>query len=176
MYFLDVSTAVESVSKFWQSIAPMLPPSVHITPERVGDTIEDTTGALTGSWVGGVVTASVGGAGGAYSAPTGAVVTWLTTTVLDGKRVRGRTFVVPLAGVDYEADGTLAVGTLSGLQAPAAQLILEQSASFVIWHRPFKGRAATATRPARPAHLGGHGLVTASRVPDLAAVLRSRRN
>ena len=176
MYFLDVATAIESVSRFWSSLTAILPNTVHITPERSGDTIEDTTGALTGSWLGGVVSTSVGQNPGAYSAPSGAVVTWRTSTVLDRKRVRGRTFVVPLAAGAYQDDGTLGAGAIGTIQAAATQLILEQSNSFVVWHRPFAGRAAVGTIPARPAHLGGHGLITASSVPDRAAVLRSRRD
>lgn len=176
MYFLDVATAIESVSRFWSSLTAILPNTVHITPERTGDTIEDTTGALTGSWIGGVVTASAGQNPGAYSAPSGAVVDWRTATVLDGKRLRGRTFVVPLAAGAYQDDGTLGAGAIGTIQAAATQFIVEQSNSAVVWHRPYKGRAAVGTLPARPAHLGGHGLITASRVPDLAAVLRSRRD
>ena len=176
MYFLDASTAVESVSKFWTTIAPAMPNDVHIAPERSGDTIEDTTGALTGSWLGGVVTPSSGGGAGIYAAPVGALVTWLTTTVLDRKRVRGRTFIVPCNSTIFETNGAIALGARQVFEAAAAQLIVEQSASFVIWHRPFKGSVATPTRPARPAHGGGHGLVTSMRVPTKATVLRSRRD
>lgn len=176
MYFLDVATAIESVSRFWGALSAVLPNTVHITPERSGDTIEDTTGALTGSWLGGVVSAATGQNPGAYSAPSGAVVDWRSGTVLDGKRVRGRTFIVPLAAGGYQDDGTLSPGTIGTIQAAATQFIVEQSNSFVVWHRPYKGRAALGTRPARPAHLGGHALVTASSVPDKAAVLRSRRD
>ena len=176
MYFLDVSTAVESVSRLWGEFSRAMPSDVTITPQRVGDTIEDTTGALTGSWVGGVVTPHIGAKAEAYAAPVGAVATWLTNSVLDVKRLRGRTFVVPLAQSSYTAAGQIDPGVSIVFQNAMTQFIVEQSVSAVIWHRPFKGRAATATRPARPPHAGGHGLITASRVPSLAAVLRSRRD
>ena len=175
-YFLDVSTAVESISSFWGRIAPSMPPSVTVTTERTGDTIEDTTGALVGSWVGGVTTPHVGASAGQYSAPSGGLVEWMTNTILDGKRIRGRTFIVPLGASQYDTDGSLSNGLVVGFLSAGTQLILEQSTSFVVWHRPFKGRAAIGTRPARPAHLGGHGLVTASRTPDKSVVLRSRRD
>ena len=176
MYFLDASTAVESVSKLWEAFAFAMPSDVTITPERTGDSIEDTTGALVGSWVGGVVTAHVGAIAGNYAAPVGCHVRWDTSTILDKKRLRGRTFVVPLAGGQFTASGAVVQAAADTFQAQATQFILEQSASAVIWHRPFKGSAAVGTRPARPAHLGGHGLITSSRVPTLATVLRSRRD
>lgn len=176
MYFLDVSTAVESVSRLWGEIAGFMPVGVTVTPERVGDTIEDTTGALVGSWVGGVVTPHAGVAAGSYAAPVGAVITWLTSTILDRKRLRGRTFAVPLAAGAFEANGTLSTATVTTLKAAGDQFIVEQGASAVVWHRPFAGAPAVPPRAARPAHLGGHGLITTCRVPDLAAVLRSRRD
>ena len=176
MYFLDVSTAVESVSRLWQSWAVAMPNDVTITPERTGDTIEDTTGALVGQWVGGVVTPSQGSGGASYAAPVGAVAEWATATILDRKRLRGRTFIVPLSSANYLANGSVGPSTATGLQTSGTQFILEQSTSAVVWHRPFKGSLAIGTKPARPAHLGGHGLITACRVPTLAAVLRSRRD
>jgi len=176
MYFLDTSTAIESVSALWLAICGSMPTDVTVTPERTGDIIEDTTGALVGSWVGGVSTTHIGTAPGAYAAPTGAVITWLTSTILDRKRLRGRTFAVPLSSLAFENNGTLVSQTITNLKTAADQFILEQSASAVVWHRPFKGSPAVGTRPARLAHPGGHGLITASRVPDLAAVLRSRRD
>ena len=176
MYFLDVATAIESISSFWAAVSSQMPVDVHISPERTGDTIEDTTGALTGSWIGGVTTSSVGQAGGPYAAAAGMMVRWETGVVLDKHRLRGRTFIVPTVGATFATDGQLATAARNVVIAAAAQFVVEQSASAVIWHRPFKGSAATATRPARPAHVGGHALITASSVPSKGAVLRSRRD
>lgn len=176
MYFLDVNTAVESLGRMWVEFCRGMPTDVHVATERVGDTIEDTTGALTGSWTGGVVNPSVGLKAEAYSAPSGAVGSWSTNTVLDGKRLRGRTFIVPLAQSSYQADGAVAAGYATVATAAMAQFVIEQGASAVVWHRPYPGRAATLKLKARPAHIGGHGLITAGSVKAKAAVLRSRRD
>lgn len=163
MFFLDVATAVSSVHSFWTTVKAGMPSDVNLQVENTGDIIEDTTGALTGAW-GATAVSSLSGVGtGPYSAPSGACITWLTDTITDRKRLRGRTFVVPLAGDMYQSDGSLASGTLSNLQGAADDLIAAQSASFVIWHR------GTGTD-------GSNGLVTAARVADKAAILRSRRD
>ena len=175
-YFLDVSTAIESLSTFWAAMATLMPVDVHINVPRTGDTIEDTTGKLTGSWIGGVTTPSVGGGAGKYAAPVGFMVGWETGQIMDGHRVRGKSFVVPAESGVFSTDGSLTDGIITNIVAAANTLILAQSTSLVIWHRPFAGRAATPTHPARAAHLGGHALVTGSRVPDKAVVLRSRRD
>lgn len=175
-YFLDTTTAIPSLRTFWQGLAAAMPSTVHIQVENAGDIINDVNGDLVGAWGDDPVLASNGGAGGAYVAPAGACVSWKTETILDAHRVQGRTFVVPLAAANYEADGTLTAAIIANIQALALEFIIEQSASFVIWHRPFEGRAATETRPAKAAHAGGHALVTSSRVSDRAAILRSRRD
>ena len=175
-YFLDVATAIESLNRFYTSIQSFMPNDVHVNVQRAGDTIEDTTGALTGSWLGGVTNPIVMGSTAVYAGPAGIMVGWETGVVADGHRVRGRTFLVPGASNIYDVDGTILTSALAPLQAAATQLVLEQSSSFVIWHRPRLARVATATRKALSAHAGSHALVTTSRVPDKVVVLRSRRD
>ena len=111
-----------------------------------------------------------------HAGPVGSMVGWETGQIMDGHRVRGRTFMVPGSNAIFDTDGTLVPTAVSGTIDAGTQLILEQAASFVVWHRPRKARAATATRPALAAHLGSHALVTTCRVPDKAVVLRSRRD
>jgi len=175
-YFLDVNTAIESLNKFYGSFLGALPADVTINVERTGDIIEDTTGALTGSWVGGVTAPIVGTGVGPYAAASGFMFGWETGVIADGHRVRGKTFMVPGSQGVYQNNGSVLDSNIPIFTAAGTQLILEQMASFVIWHRPRKARAATATRPAVAAHLGSHALVASARVPDKAVVLRSRRD
>ena len=163
MYFLDTATAVGSIHTFWGVVAAKLPNDVHIQVENAGDILEDSTGALTGAWSSSAVSSVAGAMSDAYSAPSGAVVDWNTETIAGGRRLRGRTFIVPLGGPNYQTDGSLATLTVSALQGAADDLVASQSASFVIWHR---GTGSD----------GSSGLVTSAKVPDLAAVLRSRRD
>ena len=175
-YFLDVSTAIESLVRFYTALVGAIPKDVTISVERNGDTIDEATGALTGSWVGGVTSPVVGSSVAVYAAPVGFMVGWETGTIADGHRVRGKTYIVPAASSVYGVDGQIIPDDIAVFKAAADQLILEQSASFVVWHRPRKARAAIGTHPAVTAHPGSHALVTASRVPSKAVVLRSRRD
>lgn len=176
MFFLDKATAVASVRSFWATVAAGMPNIVKMQVENSGDIIESTTGVLTGSWTSDPVLSVQGAQGGPHSGPSGLVVTWLTGTIAGTRRLRGRTFVVPLSGTAYEADGTIADTMLTPARAAAQALVFEQSLSLVVWHRPVTARAATPTSPARAARIGSHGLVTGHRVADKAAVLRSRRD
>lgn len=175
-YALDAVGARADVGAFFAAAAPLIPANTTMTVEQSGDIIEATNGALTGSWAGGAVSVPTGSAAGAYSAPTGAIANWLTPIVVDGHRVRGRTFLVPLAGAAFDLVGTLEAAALATLRAAAAQLVSSQANNLVIWHRPFAGRLATPTLPAKAAHAGSFAFVTSASVPDKACVLRSRRD
>lgn len=163
MYFLDTATAVASVHAFWASLSSRLPDDVHIQVENFGDIIEDTTGDLTGSWSADAVAIVDGSATDAYAAPCGAVINWNTETIANHRRLRGKTFLVPLSSNQYQDDGSLTSTTLAGIQGSADDLVASQSSSFVVWHR---GTGSD----------GSDGLITSATVHDFVAVLRSRRD
>lgn len=177
MYLLDTDTAVADLHILWAALAFALPVDVHIQVENIGDTIEDSTGALTGTWPASDAVSSVAGTNeSGYAAPVGAVVDWLTSTVTGGSRLRGRSFLVPLAGNNFQTDGTLTTTSHDDIANACSNWADSQVSSFVVWRRPRIARAADGSRPAVTARAGSHGLVTGSRVPDMAAVLRSRRD
>ena len=163
MYFLDTATAVASVHAFWTTLGGMLPGDVSIQVQNAGDIIEDSTGALTGAWSATAVAAVGGGSSNKYAAPAGAVINWLTETIGPHRRLRGRSFIVPIEGDSFQSNGSLDPTKLGYLQSAADDLVASQSASFVVWHR---GTGSDGT----------NGLVTAASVHDFVAVLRSRRD
>jgi hypothetical protein len=63
----------------------------------------------------------------------------------------------------FQSDGSYGTAPRATLQSAADALIASQSASFVVYHR---GTGSDGT----------NGLVTSAFVPDMAAVLRSRRD
>jgi len=163
MYFLDTATAVESLHSFWSALAGRLPIDVDIQVENAGDTIEDTTGDLVGAWSAASVTSVAGTADDSYAAPAGCVIDWLTETIANHRRLRGRTFLVPFSSLNLSGDGTIDTTALGIIRDAASVFQAEQSASLVVWHR---GSGSD----------GSNGLVTSSFVPDKIAVLRSRRD
>lgn len=175
-YGLNGTTLVPPLRALWGSLATAMPGDVSIKVISNGDTIEDTTGALTGSWSIADATGVVGTGTTGYAAPIGAVITWLTDTILDKHRVKGRTFVVPTVSEAFATDGTLVNTTQASIKGFADAYVLASAANSVVWHRPRAARAANGTIPARVARVGGHALISGSRVPDMAAVLRSRRD
>lgn len=153
----NVLSAFSAQTSFWSS-------SVTITVPGTGDVIEDTTGVLDSVW-----TASGGGSvTGTNVAQTaagaGACVNWLTGGVVGGRRLRGRTFLVPLTVNSYDADGTLTPSALVAIGAWANALM--GSSPLAVWHRPSAPGAADGN---------SYGVV-ANRVRDKVAFLTSRRD
>jgi len=175
-YSLVPDTTVVDVRALFLAIHTGLPSSVSVQVENSGDILEDTTGEVTGLWSTDAVLPVDGDNTAAYSAPSGICVNWITATVLDGHRVKGRTFFVPAGGNFYEDNGTLSAGALAIFEPAASTFVAAEVGALVVWHRPRVARAADGSRPAVTARAGGHALVTASSVPDKAVVLRSRRD
>jgi hypothetical protein len=163
MHCHDAATFRASLGTFWLGVRDFMPDSVILTVESSGDVFESTTGELTGSWSDGTDAILPGTETGVYAAPAGAVVNWQTSTVLGGKRLRGKTFLVPLAADHYETDGSILTGSLTTLRGHAATLVTATASNFTVWKRPVAPGS------------GGFGDVTGSTMPDMVAILRSRR-
>lgn len=162
----DVAAPRAAVRAFFAALPTRLPNGVTIRVSETVEILDDVTGGLVDYATDDTTLNPVVGTGaGSYAGPSGAVVNWLTNTVVNGRRLRGRTFVVPLASGAYDADGTLGSPTLANVNDAAAVLSgAGFSLGFGILSRPAGGGAIR------------FGEVTGHRVPDMAAVLRSRRD
>lgn len=166
-----------AVKAFFTAVKALLPIGLTWTIPGRGDILNDANGTLTGEWSTGADLTEVSSAvAAAYSAPSGAVVRFTTATIVNGHRVKGRMFLVPLTGNAYENNGTLSGANVTLIQTAGAALISAYAASLAVWARPFEGRAATGTLPAIPARAGSTAIITGAQCPDKAAVLRSRRD
>ena len=159
---LIAANFVNDVRAFFDAIKANLPSGLQVQTSGVCDLIDEGTGALTGQDTTTTPAVVQGTNAGVYSGATGAVIRWTTAGFVAGRRVQGRTFLVPLVG-QGDTNGTIITAVLNTLQAAATGLVTAGAGNMVVWSRP---RAFSQ----------GHAfVVTGSIVPDLAAVLRSRR-
>lgn len=141
-----------------------LPTGVKITQDPFVDELESTTGNQTGRIAvqpGAVIT----GTGNlSWASPAGSSITWSTDTFLGGRRIRGRTYFVPLDGVAFQNDGSLATAYITALNVAISELIAA-APEFIVWHRPTtKGGTDGLSVP-----------VVAGQVLDKVSILTSRR-
>lgn len=152
-----------AVHTFFDTSPLLFPAGTTITVPSGGDLIEDTTGALAGTWNepgGGGVT--VGTETGSWSAGVGMQVRWPTGGIVGGRKVVGSTFLVPIAGSLFDTDGTIDAAVVSSVEVQANAL-LAAVPTLRILSRP-KGL-----------RVGSSHTVLRVVVPDRTSWLRSRR-
>lgn len=163
----SATAAAGRVRQFFDSIKAMLPASVDINVESEVDVLEDTTGELVNSLNVPTVAQVDGLSTGPYSAASGAVVNWRTGGIRNGRRIRGRSFIVPIVGSYFTTSGALAGSAAGDIQTAAAALANSTSSpDLMVYARPTSKGASDGTA----------AVVTGTNVPSFAAVLRSRRD
>lgn len=172
-YSIDQGVDVPLIRTFFSAIAGMLPADVTISFSATGDVLDETTGAITGTYTVAQPDNVEGTNASDYAAPVGMSVEWETGVIQDGRRLRGRTYLVPMTGDMFSADGSpdpTAVTTL----LDAAQSLADDS-HLVVWHRP-RAAKTEETIPAVTSRTGGYASLSGATVTDAAAVLTSRRD
>lgn len=170
--------AADKVKLFRDQVATIVPSGVTLTVGNDAEIINDTDGALVNVLTvdGGAGVSNNGHVGQAYAAAAGAVINWRTSSVHRGRRVRGRTFLVPIAGTEFESNGTLGGNAVAKLTAGATALLAAGAGSpdFGIWARPQRVKNPDGTTTT--VNNGAWYVATSHNVPDMSAVLRSRRD
>lgn len=147
---------------------PRIPTAVSMQVESNVQIVDAETGQLTGQFT----ATGAGGHGGTgtgpFAAPTGACIIWRTTTAVNGRFLKGKTFMVPLVGGCFEGNGTLMGEHITGITTDSTVMALRESvvgavADLAVWHRPINGAGGSAFP------------VKSVSVADRAAVLTSRR-
>lgn len=154
---------IDAIRTFFNALITFLPSGLTVQVPSSGDVISETDGTITGTWsVASTPAVVTGSAVASYAGNAGGVIHWLTAGVVVGRRVRGRTFIVPMVSA-FDTSGSLSSGALTALSNAAAAYVTGQAGVAVVWSRPAPGRS------------GSLHSITSSRVPDLAVSLRSRR-
>lgn len=161
----DQNQVAERVMNAFLMVGSILPTGVSVALESEAEVIDSDTGMIQEYRALDPIDAQEGIGSGGYSGASGGVINWRTDDLRFGRRIRGRTFIVPLAGSAYESDGTLTNSALQGLRAFGNAMVGgDLDSEFGVWSRP---RAGTG---------GVFATATSFSVPDMAAVLRSRRD
>ena len=156
----DVTTNLQT---FFTAVRPSFKSDITWTCASSGDIIDAESGTLVSGWSGGTAfSVQANSSDGAWAAGTGAFIRWGTNTVINGRRLRGRTFMTGVTTSSYDNQGTISSGTLTTIGNAATTLAA--TGKLVIWHRPHPGFTD-----------GSFGEVTSATVPDQVTSLRSRR-
>jgi len=148
---------------FFDAIKLLIPTSYVLTFPGEAVKLNTTTGDLEDVYVFDAPSdVDCGGTGG-YLAASGARIEWRTDAIVSGRRLRGRTFIVPITGASSTEAGQLDLGTILLLQGAADEYFATNVISDCnpcVWSKT-------------------HGIladVTSASVPTRGSVMRSRRD
>lgn len=163
----DATDCLDRFMTVWDTLQGHMQGGVTIDFDPICIAVEATTGALTGAFAGtdpGSVTGS--GAGDGLPLQTQGLVRFSTSTVIGGRRVRGRLFIPGPIESDNTAAGNPSSTYTTDITVAAATILAAGATASepVIWHRPTGGSGG-----ASPLITGVSGATTWS-------VLRSRRS
>ena len=111
--FLDwdgtvVQGLVNAVRTFWDTNKNTLPNEINLTVDPTVDIYGIVSGALEQSFSASSAPATVTGTNtGAYAMPSGAKINFRTTTISNGRRVRGGVFIVPVGSDVFDTSGNV---------------------------------------------------------------------
>jgi len=166
------SGAGAAVRSFFFGFASVLMSSWSIAVQPTVQTFDAATGLLQGEAGMGTPPATMPGTGATttiFEGGSGTVINWLTGQVHAGKKIRGRTFLVPLLSTAFSSDGTLGSATQNSIITAGNALVSTSGITSVVWSRQWD--------TSKPPHQTGGFLtnVNSVAVPDRAAQLRTRR-
>jgi len=148
---------------FFNAVKGLIPSVTSINVPTSGDTVDENTGTLASGWSAGTGGTVVCTGAGNYFAGVGAYINWGTTTIVAGRRLRGRTFICPMTVNQSDTNGTLLAAAVTTLQT--AGNTLAGTGHLSVWHRPSAPGMADGTS----------GAVSSALVPDQVTSLRTRR-
>lgn len=156
------------VREYAQAVAGLFPAEWNAVVQTEGRLLLTATGALQATTIipdDGTANVVVGlqAAGGFGPGPAGMCIAMTSAGVNRGRKVRGRTFLVPVSPNVYQADGTITDQVLNGFR-PGIQAIFTDGRKVGVWSRPRLGVG------------GAFFLVSATSIKDKAAILTSRRD
>lgn len=155
------------VQTWLTEIRTTLPSSIFTGLDPVMDVVTVEDGKLEGFFNVAVTAPAAGAVGGSFSAASGGVVSWGTNGVRNGRRIRGRTFIVPIGGTMYDSVGTLSDFALGTFRAASTAMLAPGITGVLgVWARPSVKGATDGTWT----------FATTAKVNDKVAILTSRRD
>lgn len=162
-----VDAAVAKVETFRTAIRPYLPPAVQLGVDAQVTELDEQTGNIEGFWTAAVSAPAAGtSVAGSHSAVSGLCISWGTQGVRKNRRVKGRTFIVPLGASGLDVNGTIDNTALTAFRNAANALHVDSNGVRLVIY---------ARTPGALIPDGGAYDVISATIQDKAAVLTSRR-
>ena len=182
LYFLNdggtsiAASATGWVTTFWQTLDNNMNSQLTWATDPEVPTFNETTGKITKVDAVTPGTGAGSGAGEPLPYTNQLLIRLITSSFINGRRVRGRIFVPGLGESDNAVGGVLAA-TRTLANNAATTLITSSASTLAVWARPYDALDSNGQPiPGHTPRLGSQHSVSTSQVWTQWAVLRSRRD
>jgi len=170
----DATTITGKVRAFFNGLVSLIPAGATVQVQQAVPIYDEQTGLLVDEISATSSPAVVTGTGvttNGYAGGAGAFVGWKTSSIWQGRRVQGRTFLVPLTAV-ADPNGTLTTAAINTISTAGNGLVGPSTPAFGVWAKKYD-----KTNPDKPVQIdGSFFLATSISVADKTGILRSRRD
>lgn len=176
MYFDGAGLALDAhsaVAAFWTACAPIVQSDLVGAVTSEVALIDETDGSLLLIEAAPLTAIDFTGTGEVAALATQGLMRWRTSTIIDGREIRGRTFI-PAVPEAFSVAGRPNASYITTLNGAAQGLGDDPDSVLVVWRRPRE--ADPEADPPVTARPGNFGIVTAVSAWTEFAVLRSRRD
>lgn len=167
----QIETGIDQVNgalrTFYAAQAARIPDNVSVSMPTEVVELDDTSGELIATAALAAQAVVTGTSTAGWGAGLGARVVWGTNAIRFGRRVRGSTFLVPLANTSFDTNGRVADATRTAIVTAADNLrttLGTLSKSLVVYSRP---------TPEHP--VGASSAVSQNTVSPIPGTLRGRK-
>lgn len=165
----DIEAAQNAVYEYFYSFSDWIPDGYSLQVQQECELVNEASGALTGTDTAATKQNAIPGTlTGAWAAGVGSRIDWHTPVIRAGRRLRGRTFLVPLSTANFDTNGMVGGTVIGSLTTKSNTLLTNLAAAgapMVVW-----------ARPSEKSPVGAAADVNTFTVPTKAAVLRGRRD
>jgi hypothetical protein len=162
----QINSAAANIKALFDAVKSYIPAAIGIAVQASAS-VHDDDGTLQSEQAVTVLPAPTACTGaGAYSAASGALINWATGAINGGKKVRGRTFLVPVVVNAFQTDGTLLDATRTAIQNAASTFVGSTPTPAI----------NSRKKPDNPLSGDQTSVIISAAVPDKQVVLRSRRD
>jgi hypothetical protein len=143
----NAQAAANAIRAWFNTLVGLFPDEVSITFDT--EVLElDVTGNLLAVYAVTPPAQVTGTQSTTYNRAAGIRVDWGTGVILSGRRLTGRTYLVPVSSGAFDANGLVTSATVSAIQAANSTLLtsLDLVGNLGVWSRTTKGAILTGRR------------------------------
>lgn len=176
VYVRSTASSPNPLQAFFEAIKSYLPLPLTVQVPNSGRLIDETNGKMTGVWGAGTTTTTSASGVNTYPPQAGAQVKWDTNDFVNGRRVRGRTYIVPLTTSAFSSGGLIGSTVANAINAAATTMISSYTGNLVIWSRPLFELDADGNPTEVLKRAGSIHTVSTSTCPLKSVTLNRRRD